>query len=728
MTDKPHVPAIVEPLKTTVEPNEGEVIESGQWYWIKGQPDPQDETPDDDNDDDDAEEREAPETEPDPAELVLGEDEYEDIQARRKQKEPEPDWLACVMYVGSNCVGLEGPSGRTIRIHLDAWPRYVRGPEHDAKTVIETEIKRRQGNVVKLIKKVEEISRRLGLVARQPLAGPEEAASSGSYAIAKISEAPDPKKYKAALTRAKDKQLPELFGRIKRENEHLARWMTGPTLPLRAQASGMEDVIDVIKGRIFNVTLYAGLTEQVVVVREGEPAPYPEKLRLMQRRCYMDEECLLNYRHGGMEFRNIKQFDAWLSKPENADRILPFPRCMVAMRVRREKKEREFDGTLHTALINIRLGELDELTFFFIRNGERIYRLNTDLELGELIFPGRNEFNLSEPMMVQHGWHHEPKDFITVHDYEVESAKAEEKRLAGEAWAKENTFKKWKAGLSEKQLHDSFGRPRCEDSLRYTYEREVERRTVYPFKPDDWVPFDRTNLYYDECVEHVRKRVEHYNRIALIIQGLFDRSEVFHPHPPVKTWTPEGFAEAIELVYDGDHTLADGEAPSWEAYVAQCNAEINADSVFIGQEQVWMEKEAERENARRDRNWNYKAHDRVKTYSPYGNDGPGYLARAVSVSMRGKTATFRWTRQRQTRDRWAGKRYGDPVPAVVTVPFSALFNVSAYKPGDYLTFFRDPRTRAAYLKWAEILLTAEEYYAGNMKAQEPLVGSPRRDE
>jgi len=39
--------------------------------------------------------------------------------------------------------------------------------------------------------------------------------------------------------------------------------------------------------------------------------------------------------------------------------------------------------------------------------------------------------------------------------------------------------------------------------------------------------------------------------------------------------------------------------------------------------------------------------------------------------------------------------------------------VSAYKPGDFRTFFADPRTRAEYLRWAPLLLEAEEYHAGN---------------
>lgn len=49
----------------------------------------------------------------------------------------------------------------------------------------------------------------------------------------------------------------------------------------------------------------------------------------------------------------------------------------------------------------------------------------------------------------------------------------------------------------------------------------------------------------------------------------------------------------------------------------------------------------------------------------------------------------------------------DPVEFL---PRDQLLNVSGYKPGDYLQFFRDHRTRQEYLKWAFLLLTAEDYY------------------
>lgn len=73
-------------------------------------------------------------------------------------------------------------------------------------------------------------------------------------------------------------------------------------------------------------------------------------------------------------------------------------------------------------------------------------------------------------------------------------------------------------------------------------------------------------------------------------------------------------------------------------------------------------------------------------------------------------------RQNTKNTSWLrSKRKTGPIEKKITVKPEDLFNVSAYKPGDFRQFFLDHRTRADYLKWAPLLLEAEEYHAGNRK-------------
>lgn len=598
----------------------------------------------------------------------------------------ESEWLGAVTKIGSNYVEVSGPHGRygypCDRVHFDDFWEKLR-LEENPDAIIQREITFYQSNVNQCLEKIRSIVNRLGVPDRTLI--PDKQPQTGSNALVVLSGTPDIKKYQSDLIKAKDQDLPELFEEVKINTQELTRWMTANTLPLEAVIKEHEGSIGHIKDRIFNVTLYAGLTEEVVKCCDGEPASYNEKLRVMQRRLYMDEECLLNYRHGGMEFHNIDEFDEWLCAPENRDRILPFPRCLVAMRVRRIVKEREYDGKLITAFINIALEKSDKFTFLYLRNGEQVYRLSTELEFGEMIFPDKSLYDPGCPMMINSTWRR-VDDMMTVSEYEERCKEYRENEIKCKEWEKQNP--------GEHHFNNPF------------------RRYIHDFRPHEWKPFDQSNVYFDDCMEKISADIKQYNRIAMIIQGLFDRSPVFHPHPSVRTWTPDGFSSAIELIYDGATTLYGGEKPDFEEYRRQGSSLINADSVVIGQEVVWMTREAEKENNRVDRDWRNQNKYHCSTFRPWGDPGPGYISKIHKWKPRSREAAFSWERERRGMGYF---RDDSPVKCTITVPAGKLFNVSAYKIGDYKQFFLDPRTRAEYLQWAPLLLAAEEFLVSNIK-------------
>lgn len=642
-------------------------VETGQWYWVKS------------------------------TRYVKGSTEREPYH-----------WLGCLFKIGSNYVEIRAPSsGRGhsyIRVHADEFFDVLTF-EPNAEAVIKQKILMHQTEVKRLLGEVNRITALLGVSQQKSLAAKQ--AEQGT-ALVTLSAQSNIKDYETALVKAKDKDLPDLFNAIKAENANVAMWMSAEQLPLQAMCDGLEDSIEEIKDRIFNVSLYAGLMESVEQCCDGEPAAFADRLHVMQRRLYMDEECLLNYSTGGMEFKNISQFDAWISKPENRNRILPFPRCMVAMRVRRVSKDREWDGTRLSAFINIMLEQEDKLTFLYIRNGEQLFRINTELDFSEQIFPDQADFDPNEPMMVKMFAGRVSK-MMSVREFEFLKAKHDAQKALYEQWFKDNP---------KESFPDA-------DKWRYEYNNPYRGYASDTIQPDEWTPFDKTNVYFDECMRELANNIKHHNRIALIIQGLFDRSHVLHPHPPVKTWTREGFDAAIKLIYDGSAIITNGPTPDFDVYKARCNAQIDADSVMWGQMNYWMVKEAAKYNAALDRSrWSKHTDYRPRHYVPTGNPGPGLLAKMDRWAPRSKKATFSWYRERQTNDFWNGKSYGDLTRTSLTVPVEYLFNVSAYKAGDYKQFFADIRTRALYLKWAPMLLAAEDYLAGKMKPQMP-VGAPQ---
>lgn len=619
-----------------------------------------------------------------------------------EQRQYDQRWLGCVTHVGSNYAELTGvrPAFER-RVHFDVFET-VCVFEPNAEAIIARNIERHRGNAHRLMNQVKELTASLG-VGQNAL----PAHVGGETAALAVRSGTPIKEYETALAKAKNETLPALFKKIREENEAMGDWMQAQLEPLKAQAAALEPAIERIKDRIFNVQLYAGLTEQVVLVRDGEPAPYDAPVHLLQRRAYMDEECLARYRTGGMEFNDLPEFDAWMAEPENCDRLLPHQRCVLAMQVRRYTKDRS-DVSMRDFIRFLfdKTAETDKYTYLYIRNGAQVYRLRTSIEFGEQLFPDVERAALEVGHVYAKFFGSRVEKILTEGHFqelrrEFEAEKREHEKLRA-AW------KVAKAAWTE-QVNALKAQGLTPDTVpRGTWPSQpYEPWFHHSFERRDYVKWTPDSVHYDDIAAFVAKQIDQHNRMVLVLQGLFDRSPVFHPHPPVKLWEPASFQQALVLVYDDSRALTPGAAPDFEAYRSRLNATLDVGCVTVGQEDAWERREAERENERQARDYRIRNKSDYTRYRPYGDPGPGTLARVVSLSKKG--ATFRWFRERKRYDRWSDTN----LPSVITVPRGELLNVSAYTPGDFRQFFDDPRTRADYLKWAPLLLEAEEWHAKN---------------
>lgn len=579
-------------------------------------------------------------------------------------KENKHEWFGCAMEIGSNYVEIRAPvlhGSQYERVHFKDIQKVLRKEEHP-QVVIQSKIKYWSIESNRLLAEVKKLTAALGLKTAGALTS--EIAPSGGTALVMMSGKEDIHEYKRALIKATEKTLPELFEKIRDAHKEMAAWMTIETYPLQAQVEAMNGVIGQAKERIFNVSLYAGLAEDAVKCCPGKPATLDDKLHVFQRRLYMDEECLLNYDAGGMEFKNIAAFDKWICLPENRDRILPFPRTLVAMRVRRNEKERGCDGSMLSAFINFKMHETDKYTFLYVRNGEQVWRVSCEMEFDEMIFPDKSLYDPSEPMMMRR-FCNKVDELVKVGEYEARLAEYESLRKKD----------RWKSG----------------------------------FVPEQWEKFDQSSVYFDDTLAEIEAKIKEYNRVAVIIQGIFDRSLVLHPHHKVETWNAAGFEQAIKLVYDAHMVLDNGDPPDFEAYRVKCNASINSSSILTGQYPYWLDAERERESKRRAHDYRLSENERYNSlnwWKPAYNPGPKKVCAPKEWSPRANRAKFSWTKERKG---WSSYDLGD-LPASIKVPASHLFNISAYKIGDYKQFFQDHRTRQEYLKWAPLLLAAEDFY------------------
>lgn len=612
--------------------------------------------------------------------------------------------LMCITHIGSNYAKLEGQFDQPEetshwRIHLDEFDQHCRH-EPNWRDFIHDKIGHHRQLANKLMGDVKRLTERLG-VAR---IGVQEQETDDSTRALIIVGVHDPDEYKGQLIDAKE-ALPQIFKEIEFENAMMAAWMRVEMLPLQAESEKMKGSIGAIDDRIFNVELYAGLCETIKQVRKGRPAPVTEPLHLMQGRCYMDEECIAGYEIGGICCESLAQFDRWLRKSKHFERIFPFQRCMVQFQVRRNRKNRRAES-LYQTFVNIELGDADKWTFMYIRNGKQLWRLHTEVEFGPKMFPGKAEFDMTSAGGTWariDGWENRHSGIPIITDADFQD-RCERHAVA---------VAEWKGFQKEHNIDSPYGL--CFDDKKKHLEHEAYTlyRAYENFDPEKWVHVDPDTVYHDDIMASIAKTARDYNRIALVIQGVLDRSEVLHPHPRISLGKPDDFANFIKLVYDSDRTLSDGEEPNFEELQSRLAASIKPGTVVYGQQLCYEHEQAAIEEAYRRANWRYDSGQRTVTrFLPRGDPGPGKLAE-VARFRKGR-AIFNWKRLKRTRSTYY-ELSGEILNARCSVAVKNLFNMTDYVPGTFRKFYSDPRTRAKYLKWAHILLLAEEYHAGNVE-------------
>lgn len=142
-----------------------------------------------------------------------------------------------------------------------------------------------------------------------------------------------------------------------------------------------------IQRLITTLEIYLGIHENVIQISEGEPAPATEPIHLFQQLKYMDEE-FGDPRKGGLDYSMIEQWDEWMIRDRNFEKIVPTLKGICIMRVRRYRKDY---GKIHP-LLQERFDKLNEQTYVVMRNGDNVYRIWSEhIEAPDTMFPKRSE-------------------------------------------------------------------------------------------------------------------------------------------------------------------------------------------------------------------------------------------------------------------------------------------------------------------------------------------------
>lgn len=308
--------------------------------------------------------------------------------------ENEEPWrrLLCVIHIASNHVLFDAENQPAERIRFrDLLARTTLEPNW--KDFIQQRIAENQ-------KQLQCELERLALTYTQ--AGMTE--DGGEPTLLPSTTRREPTAAKAALVELRDTLMPEITQSVRDITERIAYEMKNLTLPMRAQFDRMRSRMEEVDGRVFALELYAGLAERTKQIADGQPAAKDEPISVRQMLLYMDEETLFDLDLGGMDWRKLDEFDEWIAKPMNRDRILPEQRGIVALRVRREAKNYPLPSSLGGFIALIDDMQRNMKTYLLLRNGERLYRLASDVDFAPRLIPLRSEFAKPFVKVTRHGW------------------------------------------------------------------------------------------------------------------------------------------------------------------------------------------------------------------------------------------------------------------------------------------------------------------------------------
>ncbi|MEK7277089.1 MAG: hypothetical protein AAB427_07050, partial [Chloroflexota bacterium] len=176
-----------------------------------------------------------------------------------------------------------------------------------------------------------------------------------------------------------------------------------------SEASALRKKIEKISKVIAAIETYLGVYEEVTQIADGDPAPADTPIAIRQQILFMAEEAAILSEEGGLDWRHIENFDEWLLKDDHYRTLAPEEKCVVCFRPSRRKDYG--DDPFYSAWMK----EQNNKIYLLIRNGARLYRIYTDLVMGERLFPAEEEMLKVFAEAEQSGW---KKEEAAAHDFE----------------------------------------------------------------------------------------------------------------------------------------------------------------------------------------------------------------------------------------------------------------------------------------------------------------------
>ena len=161
---------------------------------------------------------------------------------------------------------------------------------------------------------------------------------------------------------------------------------------LNSVASDLANKLGKIQKVIGVLELYLGIHEDVVQIQSGKNANTDEPISIRQLVLYLDEETGI-YENGGIDFSKVEMFDEWIvADRAHLDLFLPEKKGMVACKPSRQRRD------YGDSYVNAHARAANSMMYLIIRNGDNVYRIWTDIGIGDTFYPTTKELKQIEEL------------------------------------------------------------------------------------------------------------------------------------------------------------------------------------------------------------------------------------------------------------------------------------------------------------------------------------------
>ncbi len=152
---------------------------------------------------------------------------------------------------------------------------------------------------------------------------------------------------------------------------------------LEAKKEAMEEAMERMQSQLGMVSTYLHGVSNTVHLKRGKRGS--GKYFVFQNRQFIDTEIALLANLTDFDFMELDRLDAWLVASGVAWKFLPYERCVLVTRIRKEKKDY---GDVFTSM---QLNCYNFQNIIWVRDGENVFRINCEMDFDNAVFPDKNE-------------------------------------------------------------------------------------------------------------------------------------------------------------------------------------------------------------------------------------------------------------------------------------------------------------------------------------------------